>query len=148
MPDLDGVSAAVISWTRRAESRCPNPEAWWGGLGRGLAGLILPAGTSTGSLPSRVAPGLSSGWRQRPLRLVDLDVVPRAVDEVEFCGRGQLGEPVGDVGVEVGIVGAEHDPHWPWEGAQLRDALAREIRVRGRSALSRQNAGRAARNRV
>src|SRR6266516_3197862 len=56
------------------------------------------------------------------LWLVDLDVVPGAVQQVQLAVGEQRGEVAGDPRVEVAIAGAEDHPDRLAEAAQLRDA--------------------------
>jgi len=56
------------------------------------------------------------------LRLVDLDVVPGVVEQVQFGVREQGGEAGGDAGVEVPVAGTEDHPYRWAEAAHVGDS--------------------------
>src|SRR5215475_5649973 len=57
-----------------------------------------------------------------PLWLVDLDVVPGSVEQVQFAVGKQRREVPGDVRVEVAVAGTEDHPDRPGEAAHIADA--------------------------
>src|SRR4029453_9925942 len=56
------------------------------------------------------------------LRLVDLDVVPGAIQQVQLAVGEQRGEVPGNPRVEVAVAGTEDHPDGPAEAAPLGDA--------------------------
>jgi hypothetical protein len=56
------------------------------------------------------------------LRLVDLDVVPGAVEQVQLAVREQGREVAGHPGVQVAVPGTENHPDGRAEAVHLRDA--------------------------